>query len=44
VAGKSTLLRLIARLAEPDKGSILLDDFDVRQYAPSQLRQALGAA
>ena len=41
-SGKSTLLRLIARFAEPDKGSILLDDFDVRQYAPSDLRQALG--
>ena len=44
VARKSTLLRLIARLAEPEKGLNLLDDFDVRQYAPSQLRQALGAA
>jgi len=36
------LLRLIARLAEPNKGSILLEDFDVRQYAPSDLRRALG--
>jgi ATP-binding cassette, subfamily C, bacterial LapB len=41
-SGKSTLLRLIARLAEPGKGCVLLDDFDVRQYAPSDLRQALG--
>src|SRR6201996_8031634 len=41
-SGKSTLLRLIARLAEPNQGSILLDEFDVRQYAPADLRQALG--
>jgi ATP-binding cassette, subfamily C, bacterial LapB len=41
-SGKSTLLRLIARFAEPDRGSVLVDDFDVRQYAPSDLRQALG--
>jgi ATP-binding cassette subfamily C protein LapB len=41
-SGKSTLLRLIARLAEPSKGAVLLDDFDVRQYAPSDLRRALG--
>jgi ABC-type bacteriocin/lantibiotic exporter with double-glycine peptidase domain len=36
------LLRLIAKLAEPDTGWILLEDFDVRQYAPSQLREAPG--
>ena len=36
------MLRLIARLAEPDKGAVLLDDFDVRQYAPADLRKALG--
>ena len=41
-SGKSTLLRLIARFAEPDRGSILLDGFDVRQYEPSELRKALG--
>jgi ATP-binding cassette subfamily C protein LapB len=41
-SGKSTLLRLITRFAEPDRGSVLVDDFDVRQYAPSDLRQALG--
>ena len=41
-SGKSTLLRLMARLAEPSRGSVLLGDFDVRQYAPTELRQALG--
>jgi ATP-binding cassette, subfamily C, bacterial LapB len=41
-SGKSTLLRLIARLAEPSKGAVLLDDFDVRQYAPTALREVLG--
>jgi len=41
-SGKSTLLRLMARFAEPDRGSILLDGFDVRQYEPSELRSALG--
>jgi ATP-binding cassette, subfamily C, bacterial LapB len=41
-SGKSTLLRLMARFAEPDRGSILLDGFDVRQYAPGDLRQVIG--
>jgi ATP-binding cassette, subfamily C, bacterial LapB len=41
-SGKSTLLRLMARFAEPDRGSILLNGYEVRQYAPADLRQAIG--
>ena len=39
--GKSTLLKLIARLAEPGDGRIGLDDRDLRQFDPAELRQAI---
>ena len=39
--GKSTLLKLIARLAEPGDGRIGLDDRDIRQFDPAELRQAI---
>ncbi|MEO0328945.1 MAG: ATP-binding cassette domain-containing protein [Pseudomonadota bacterium] len=37
--GKSTLLHLIARLYEPTDGNFLIDNFDSRQYAHSEIRQ-----
>ncbi len=38
-AGKSTLLSLLLRLYEPTKGSILLDDYDLRDIRLSSIRR-----
>ena len=38
-SGKSTLLLLLARLWDPENGSITLDGRDLRHFAPSQLPQ-----
>ena len=40
-AGKSTLLGLIARVQDPTKGQVLVDDVDVRSVKLKTLRQAL---
>ncbi|MBM4014181.1 MAG: ABC transporter ATP-binding protein, partial [Planctomycetes bacterium] len=37
-AGKTTLLELVARLTEPDAGSVHLDGVDVRRLPPAALR------
>lgn len=37
-AGKSTLLSLVLRLADPDRGRVLLDGRDLRDYALESLR------
>ncbi|MEO8882918.1 MAG: thiol reductant ABC exporter subunit CydC [Devosia sp.] len=37
-AGKSTIARLLVRLADPDAGSITLDGVDVRDFATADLR------
>lgn len=39
--GKSTLLRLISRLNDPSDGRIAIDQRDIRQYDPADLRRAL---
>lgn len=41
-SGKSTIERLIMALYEPQEGSILLDDTDIRQIDPSDLRRQFG--
>jgi ATP-binding cassette subfamily B protein len=41
-AGKSTLVKLLARLYDPDEGQILLDGVDLRDIAPAHLRRRLG--
>lgn len=41
-SGKSTLFRLIPRLTEAGAGNVLIDGHDVRQYAPRELRRAIG--
>ena len=41
-SGKTTIGRLIAGLYEADSGKILIDGVDIRQIAPSDLREHLG--
>jgi len=41
-AGKSTVLRLINRLLEPDSGAILVEGRDTREWKPIQLRRRVG--
>jgi ATP-binding cassette subfamily B protein len=40
-AGKTTITKLIARLYEPTRGSILLDGIDLRDYDIESLRKAI---
>lgn len=42
-SGKSTVTRLIMGLYEPDEGSILIDDTDIRQIMPRDLRRNIGS-
>ncbi|APD46997.1 ABC transporter ATP-binding protein/permease [Synechococcus sp. CS-602] len=41
-AGKTTVIRLLCRLYEPQQGRILLDGIDIRQLPIATLRQRLG--
>jgi len=41
-SGKSTIAKLILNLYEPSKGSILVDNTDIRQIDPVDLRHAIG--
>lgn len=43
-SGKSTLVRLLLGLYQPDKGAILLDGTDIRQIDPGDLRRHVAAA
>lgn len=40
--GKSTLVKLLLRLYDPDAGSVLLDGIDIRRFQPRQLRGTIG--
>ena len=41
-AGKTTIVKLLARLYDPDEGRILVDGFDMREYDLEQLRANIG--
>ncbi len=41
-AGKSTVVKLIARFYDPTEGAVLVDGVDVRDYEPSAFRSRLG--
>ena len=41
-SGKTTVIRLLCRLYEPQRGRILLDGTDIRELPQAQLRQRLG--
>ena len=41
-SGKSTIEKLILKLYDPDEGSILIDDIDIAQIDPAQLREQIG--
>lgn len=41
-SGKSTLQKLLLGLYAPTKGAVLLDDVDLRQLDPADLRRSLG--
>ena len=41
-AGKSTIVKLLGRLYDPDEGVILIDGRDVREYDPIVLRREFG--
>ncbi|MEL6369924.1 MAG: type I secretion system permease/ATPase [Pseudomonadota bacterium] len=42
-SGKSTIVRLALGVYEPTDGQVLIDDTDVRQIDPSDLRKGIGA-
>ena len=42
-SGKSTLAKLLMNLYEPSKGSILVDNTDIRQIDPVDLRKSIGS-
>jgi len=41
-AGKTTLIKLLTRLYDPARGSILLNGVDLRDFDPSELRRRIG--
>ncbi len=41
-SGKTTLIRLLSRLYEPQKGRILIDGIDIKEIPLSQLRKQIG--
>jgi ATP-binding cassette subfamily C protein LapB len=40
--GKTSLMRLIARLADASDGAVSIDDHDIQQYDPQLLRRSVG--
>jgi ATP-binding cassette subfamily C protein CydC len=42
--GKTSLANLLVRFRDPDEGAILLDGFDLREYAQADVHRAVGLA
>ena len=42
-AGKTTIIKLMARLYDPTAGRVLLDGLDLREWDPHELRRRIGA-
>lgn len=40
--GKSTLIKLLLRLYDPQQGTILVNDIDIRRFRPEELRSRFG--
>jgi len=38
-SGKSTIIKLLLRLYDPDEGVILINDYDIREYSLASLRE-----
>lgn len=43
-SGKSTIIKILVGMVAPQAGSILIDNMDIRQMDPSELRQQIGYA
>jgi ATP-binding cassette, subfamily B, bacterial len=41
-AGKTTIVKLLGRLYDPESGQVLIDGRDVREYDPQELRRQFG--
>ena len=41
-SGKTTLAHLVPRLIDPSVGAVTVDDIDVRDFSPEDLRRAIG--
>ena len=41
-AGKSTFINLMMRFYDPERGQVLVDDVDVKDYSIVDLRQQMG--
>jgi ATP-binding cassette subfamily B protein len=41
-AGKTTVVKLLARLYDPTEGRVLLDGHDLREYDPQEVRREIG--
>lgn len=41
-AGKSTVVKMLARFYDPDRGSVTIDGFDLRELDPQKFRRQLG--
>ncbi|WP_310739007.1 ABC transporter ATP-binding protein [Microbispora sp. H10830] len=42
-AGKSTVVKLLCRMYDPERGSVLWDGIDLREMDPAELRARIGA-
>ena len=43
-SGKSSLIKSLLRMHDPQSGAVYIDDIDIRQVAPPELRRSIGYA